>query len=340
MPKNEIGELIHNQLNKAYNGIKTLSESTQCFLNELFGAYGLIALDADDKRLKESFKSVLKDELSHQISQKVVIEHNNSLSKNYKIQVEPRELNLFYLKGNIRERIEKNGAIWKVINTDIKLDNIDLVDSNPEYFSPNVILRPLYQETILPNVAFIGGGSELAYWMELKSLFDHYEIPFPILFVRNSVSIVSEKIFNKMDKIGFEESFKPLENALKEKSLEHPAYIQLLQDLEKQEIEYKELTKSAADISPSLEVSAQAHLAKIVKIHDRIKTKYRSHIKREFEDLTNHKIEILNELNPDGKMQERNENYIELCSRFDMDIISTLMQHQQAFGKDYLVLAL
>ncbi len=337
---NEIDKIIENQLIRSFNKKKTLTEATQHFIDSLFKDYGLLALDADDKRLKKSFKSVIKDELEKQTSHRLVIEHNNVLSKNYKIQVEPRELNLFYLKDDIRERIEKVEDEWNVINTHIAIDSIDIVDTNPEYFSPNVILRPLYQETILPNVAFIGGGSEIAYWMELKSLFDYYGLAFPILFVRNSVSIVSDKIFSKMEKLGFEESFKPLENALKEKSLEHPAYIKLLEDLEKQQNDYKELTKSAADISPNLEVSAQAHLAKIAKINDRIKTKYRAHIKREFEDLTNHKIEILDELNPNDKMQERNSNYIQLCIQNNVDIIPTLIKYQKPNEHKYLVLTM
>lgn len=331
---------LKEQIKAAYNGKKTLTQATQYFINSLFSKQGLIALDADDKRLKESFKKIVKDELANQTSHKVVIEHNNRLAKNYKVQVDPRELNLFYLRANTRERIEKSGDKWTVINSEIELDNIELVDSNPEYFSPNVILRPLYQETILPNVAFIGGGSEIAYWCELKPLFDKYNLPFPILFVRNSVSIVSEKIFNKMGKIGFEESFKPLENALKEKSLQHPAYIQLLQDFEKIISDYKSAFKSAEEINPSLEISTAAHLTKILKTQERIKTKYRAQIKREFEDLTNNKLKILEELFPNSKMQERNENYLELVNRYKIDIIPALINAQQGFGFDYLVLSL
>ena len=193
----EFEEILKNQIVTSYNGSKTLSEATQHFVHSLFHDQGLLALDADDKRLKESFKPVIKDELENQNSHKLVIEHNTRLAQNYKIQVEPRELNLFYLKGSIRERIEKKGAQWTVVNTDITFDDTALVETNPEYFSPNVILRPLYQETILPNVAFIGGGSEIAYWTELTSLFDHYSLPFPILLVRNSVSIVTQKVYKK-----------------------------------------------------------------------------------------------------------------------------------------------
>ncbi len=333
-------KIIKNQLITSYNGSKTLTQATQHFINTLFGEYGLISLDADERRLKMAFTPIIKDELVEQNAQKLVIEHNIKLSEHYKVQVEPRALNLFYLKGKIRERIEQSDSGWTVVNTDIKFSDIGLVEEHPEYFSPNVILRPLYQETILPNVAFVGGGSEIAYWCELKTLFEHYNLPFPILFVRNSISLISEKVFKKMDKIGFEESFKPLENALKEKSLTDPVYIQLLADFENLNSKYEQVLKSAAEVSPNLDVSSKAHWAKIKKNQDRIKTKYRAHLKRKYDDLMNHKLEILAALFPDGKMQERHENYIELVCRHKHDIVPYLLGAQKGFGLDYLVMSL
>src|SRR5690606_41008214 len=70
-----------------------------------------------------------------------------------------------------------------------------LFRSHPERFSPNVLLRPLYQETILPNVAYIGGGGELAYWLQLKPLFDRSAIPMPVLLLRTSVALLPQKEF-------------------------------------------------------------------------------------------------------------------------------------------------
>ncbi len=335
----ESEEKLKKQIISAYDGKRTLTQATQHFLNSLFGSEGLLILDADDSILKQNFKSIVNDELVNQTSNKLVIEHNKLLAEHYKIQVDPRELNLFYLKGNIRERIEKKVQKWSVINTEIEIKP-ELAETHPELFSPNVILRPLYQETILPNVAFVGGGSEIAYWCELKSLFDHYSLPFPILFVRKSASIVSEKIFKKIEKLGFEESFKPLENALKEKSLEHGAYVELLENLAKLQSDYKTTLASAKEINPSLAVSADAHLAKILKTHERIKTKYRSHIKREFEDLSNQKIEISDALFPDGQMQERNENYLELLSIWKMDIIPVLLNNLNPLDTSYYLISL
>ena len=97
--------------------------------------------------------------------------------------MDPREINLFYLKDNQRERIVFEDNLYKVLNTEInwtKEDILNEVEKHPERFSPNVIMRPLYQEVILPNLCYIGGGGELAYWFQLKEFFRESRIPFPI----------------------------------------------------------------------------------------------------------------------------------------------------------------
>lgn len=330
---------LKEQILAAYDGKKTLTQATQYFIHTLFSTEGLIILDADERSLKQNFKHIIKDELLNQTSNKLVIEHNKRLSKEYKIQVEPRKLNLFYLKEEVRERIEAKNGHWSVLKLDYSFKDITLVDTNPELFSPNVVLRPLYQEAILPNVAFVGGGSEIAYWSELKTLFDYYEIPFPILYVRNSVSVVSEKIFAKMEQLGFEESFKPLEKALKEKAVEHGDYIQLLDDLKKIEKQYDKALEGSKAISPNLEVSVAAQLAKIQRLHERLKTKYRSHIKRQMSDLENLKLEIKHELYPDNTLQERTENYLELVCRYKIDLISIFLEMQAKQNQQYLILS-
>ena len=76
-----------------------------------------------------------------------------------------------------------------------------MAESNPEKFSPNVVLRPVYEEVILPNLCYIGGGGEIAYWLQLKSVFDIYGVTFPILLIRNSVVLITEKQNKKANKL-------------------------------------------------------------------------------------------------------------------------------------------
>src|SRR5690606_19894853 len=107
----------------------------------------------------------------------------------------------FYLKENLRERIiEKEGQFY-VNETDITFSKEEILKElheNPERFSPNALLRPLYQEVILPNLCYIGGGGELAYWFQLKDYFEAVQVPFPILLLRNSALLVPKMLSEKM----------------------------------------------------------------------------------------------------------------------------------------------
>src|SRR4029077_7024880 len=119
----------------------------------------------------------------------------------------PREINLFYLKDDMRERLEQKNGGYAVNNTDIFFSGDALekeLTDFPERFSPNVILRGLFQETILPNIAFVGGGGELAYWLELKPLFEHYSVPFPVSILRNSFLVLNAEQDKLAHKLGFD----------------------------------------------------------------------------------------------------------------------------------------
>ncbi len=172
----------------------------------LFKDYGLLFVDGDDKELKKLMISTFEKELIQQKSYQHVIPQNAKLEAlGYSIQVNPREINLFYMKDdNSRERIVEENGTYFVNNTSIKFTKEEIIadlHQNPDKFSPNVILRPLYQETILPNVAYIGGGGEIAYWLQLKEMFIQFEIDFPLLVLRNSMLIRTEKQYEKQQKL-------------------------------------------------------------------------------------------------------------------------------------------
>src|SRR4051812_38823514 len=196
-------------MKKAYKEGVDLQTATFHFVNALLGEYGLVILLPDNASLKREMIKVFEDDLLHQKASAVVEKAVEALHKaSYKVQANPREINLFYLEGDIRERIEKSEKdnVWNVINTDkqfTRQELLDLLNQHPERFSPNVILRGLYRETILPNIAFIGGGGELAYWLQLKGLFEQYKVPYPVLVLRNSFLILERKWKEKISRLQF-----------------------------------------------------------------------------------------------------------------------------------------
>src|SRR5204863_8556303 len=134
-------------------------------VNELFGKYGLIIVDANEKQLKERFAAVMKEDLTNHVSFKLVSETSKQLEEKYEVQVHPRAVNLFHMTDSSRERV-----------IDDEQRNLKELETSPEKFSPNVVLRPLYQEILLPNVAVVGGPAEVAYWLQYKKMFEHFGI--------------------------------------------------------------------------------------------------------------------------------------------------------------------
>ena len=328
---------------QAYNGENTLAQATSVLVNALFDKYGLVIVDADDKCLKQLFSEVMKEELLQQSSQALVQETLDAINKHYKIQANPREINLFYLKGNLRERIEKNGDTWHVVNTEIKFSREEIIEelhNHPDRFSPNVILRPLYQETILPNIAFVGGGGELAYWLELKKLFQHHNITYPILFLRNSVLWLNEKTAALIDKMNLsnQQLFLKKDLLFKELLQQHDVMQKVEAQVTLIQQNFDELKKLSAHVSSSLERSMHAHNAKAKRIEDRIKQKYIAALKQK-ETLLFQRIESIQHMvSPNATLQERHNNFLSIFKVHGFRMLDILLQHQEAFGKEFLIL--
>ena len=198
-------EFLKDLIGRTYRASESLSEATFRMVNFLFGEYGLVVIEPQTNKLKTLFKPVIREELTKNSSYKKVTSQIEQLIKefdpNYSPQVNPREINLFYLTPKGRYRIERIQNRYHLNGTEQSFNEAEflkLVDSEPERFSPNVILRPLYQECILPNLCYIGGGGELAYWFQLNSTFKHFNVPFPVLLLRNSALLYTKKLSKKI----------------------------------------------------------------------------------------------------------------------------------------------
>ncbi|RZJ36208.1 MAG: bacillithiol biosynthesis cysteine-adding enzyme BshC [Flavobacterium sp.] len=298
----------------AYLSNRNLADATRLIANTLFGKYGLVILDGDDAHLKRLFVPYIKAELTEQRSFHCVSDTIQKLDR-YGVQVNPREINLFYLDTNLRERIIEEDELFKVNNTNISFSReefLKLADENPEKFSPNVVTRPLYQEVILPNLAYIGGGGELAYWLELKSFFDKSNVTFPMLMLRNSALIVSEKQAKKADSLNL--SWRDLfqkpeilkDQQVRKLSAQQLDFSALKNTLKEQFQQLREIAKST-DISFEKSVAAQE--ARQINGLNNLEKRLLRAEKKKHADILN-RIEILqSSLFPGGNLQERVLNF-------------------------------
>ncbi len=187
-----------------YTSSKNLAEATRKLVHALFAGKGLVILDADNKALKNLFAPYIKKDILEQSNFEALQQTNAALRKHYKTQVNGREINFFYLGKNGRKLIRKEKEHFVVEDTDLVFTENELKDeiaAYPEKFSPNVILRPLYQEVILPNLSYIGGPGEIAYWLQLKGVFENNQVAFPVLTLRNFNILIKEQHKNQLEKI-------------------------------------------------------------------------------------------------------------------------------------------
>ncbi|TVZ55354.1 bacillithiol biosynthesis cysteine-adding enzyme BshC [Lutibacter sp. Hel_I_33_5] len=323
-----------------------LADATKYIANELFGKYGLIIIDADDVSLKKLFIPFVEKELSEQVSFKEVSATNTEFEKHYKVQVNPREINLFYLTNEIRERIVFDDNLYKVKNTAIvwsKSELLNHLNEVPERFSPNVIMRPLYQEVILPNLCYIGGGGEIAYWLQLKAYFEKVNVPFPILLLRNSVQVITEKQFKKLEKlnISLEEIFIKQQDLLKKKVTENS---EVSVDFSKQKEFLKNQFSALKEIAKQTDVSfvgaVNAQERKQVKGLENLEKRLLKAEKRKQKELVSNITELQNQLFPNQSLEERQSNFSEYYLEFGNDFIHHLKNKLEPLALEFSIIVL
>lgn len=328
----------------AYASGRTLAEATRTFVLDFFGEDGLLVLDADVPAFKKEFSNILKDELIHESSFAAVNAADKVLNTRYSMQVKPREINLFYLSENFRSRIVRSGNTFEVLNSNLKFSQEEIlseVEHHPERFSPNVILRPVYQEVLLPNLAYIGGPAETAYWLQFKQVFDHHQVFYPVLVPRNHAVIIESKPWKHWSKLrlGHSELFIDCEKLITdvvkkvsgEESVTASAMIQL------KEV-YASILEQAAKTDVTLKPAVEAQLKKSMKGLDRIEKKHFSALKRKHELVIRHIREMMDVVKPDGIPQERVMSFFTLYAAHGDSILDALKKEIIPFSDTFTVI--
>lgn len=302
---------------KAYMENDCLSDAVRYYVNELFGDSGLVVLDADSSALKSRFVDIMKDDLVNHHANDLVESTSSRLGDmGYNTQVYPRAINLFFLENEIRGRIVREKGTYQILDSDLFFtpeEILKIVEESPEKFSPNVILRPVYQEVILPNIIYVGGPAEVAYWLQLKDVFDYYKIPLPMILPRNFALIIGKSLNKKLSNLFItgKDLFGNLRE-LKDKHLEKKSTYTFSLESEKKILHeiFESIRNKTKAVDKSLESFIGAEEAKSVKNFENIEKRLTK--AEEKKDETSIKqIESLKEkLFPGGKLQERVENFL------------------------------
>jgi len=329
----------------AYKNHYLLADAMRYLVNALFGEFGLVILDADSKQLKQQFAPVIEQDIFEQNSFLEINKTSKSLSEaGYKTGVNAREINFFYLDEGLRERIVYKDGNYNILNTDLCFSKEELckeINTNPEKFSPNVVLRPLYQEVILPNLAYIGGGAEIMYWLQLKQIFDFYKIDFPLLILRNSVLLADETIENKLQKLDltFRDIFKELEKLKKEWVLSHSEHDLTLDDEWKElYVTFEKIKVLSSKIDPTLAASTEAVSARLHKALLNLEKKLVRAEKRNYSTALSQIENIKSKLFPGGILQERVENFGLFYVKYGDEFIRELVRNFKPLDFKFTIL--
>ena len=340
------GAALMEMLKSAYSKGQDIAGATFSILNALFASEGLLVLQPDRAELKATIKQLMKDDLLHQSAEKIVGNTNQVLEKEYKLQVNPRPVNLFYLRDGIRNRIEKRGNVYSVDDTVIKFSEAEILqelEENPDRFSPNVILRGIYQETILPNILFVGGGSEVAYWMQLKDLFHHYGVPFPVLTLRNSFIVMDKVQEHKLNELKL-----TVADLFKEEIQLSNEYVQQLAgkeiNLKAEEEESKKYFLRLKTVAGNIDKTLVQHVHALETDHFKklfILEKKMLKAERNKQAVQLQRIwKLKSELFPSNTLQERVENFMPYFAQYGPEFIKSILVHSKALEQEFGVVVI
>lgn len=337
-PDSEIHHLIDT-----YQG-KNLSEAHFQFVHSLFKEYGLVIVEPDNRELKKLFSPIIEKELFDPFGEKCVNDSTQKLqSLNYKGQVFPRPINFFWIEKGIRERVQYiDNHFFIAEKGAFTTDEMrTLVQNNPENFSPNVIFRPVYQEVILPNLCYVGGGGEMAYWLQLKEVFDKANIVYPLIQVRNSLQLIDANASKKMNKFNlqFEDFLADIDTIKKNFIKQNTSDSVDFNDLKLKVDDLKNaFVKTISTIDPQLEKFIEIENLKLDKQLEAIEAKVLRVQKQKMETDMKQLEDIKNRLFPNSNLQERSENFLNFCPSGNVsDFIQKVHQQIQPLTADFIV---
>ena len=340
-------ETLKQLFKGAYVEHGNLTDAMRYLVNELFKDYGLVIVDGNDAELKRLFVPYVEDELVNHTSFDKVSQansHLNGLDGNYKIQVNPREINLFYITKDVRERIVEVDGNYQVLNTNISWSKSEILkhlSEVPERFSPNVIMRPLFQEVILPNLCYIGGGGELAYWLQLKSNFEAQKVTFPMLLLRNSVLMITDKQKEKLDKLDVTVNDLFLKTSdLRTKVTKQISKIDIDFSKQKQHLEqqFKDLHKLAEQTDHSFIGAVKAQEQKQINGLENLEQRLLNAQKRKLNDHLERVTDIQKILFPNESLQERQMNFSEFYLEYGEAILPKLIGNLEPLKGEFSIL--
>jgi bacillithiol synthase len=337
------------KLKEIYSEGKTFKDSFKELLIWLFDEYGLVVLDPQDKKIKELLRPVFKKEVTGFRTHSEKLVHVSAvLEEDYHAQVKVRAVNLFYNYDEGRYLIEPADNDFRLRRKRKKFtpdELLNLIDTEPEKFSPNVLLRPLCQDYILPTAFYVAGPGEVAYFAQAAPLYDFYSVNVPIVFPRSSVTIVEKNISSLMDKYGVDVKDVYVFNGdLKSKilqSVSNNPTEDIFKETENQfEYAMDQLKEKLFEIDKTISDSSSKYKQKIFSYLGELKTKALEAQDKKHAVTIRQAEKISSSLFPNSNLQEREINMIYFINKYGENFLKQLFEETEINKFEHQVIKL
>ena len=342
MCKTKYGQELFNLYQHAYSKNLNYANATRAVLTSLFREHGVLIIDGNHKDLKKIMVSDFQQEIRHGFVFDMITNTNNMLSKKYHCEINPLVANIFYIKDNIRGKIifqgnkyysSKHDACWT------KEELLNEVESSPDYFSPNVFLRTLYQERLLSSIIYLGGPSEISYWIQLKNVFSSRGVSYPIVGLRSFFLILSKQVLAYQAKcnINNQDLFLPKYEIIR-KILQDKSSVNLdllSSELDQLILSFRALLKDVDNLPDSI---LDIFKTKTFKELSKIKTKVIKLEKNNKPQVLNDFTEMYKGVFPNGIIQEKSSSFIPYYIKYGSSFFELLIKETIAFDKKYIIL--
>lgn len=337
LPASDFKAEILAQLNRCYTTGQNFARACACWLTQLFAPFGVIILDAADARLKRLAQTVFIREIAGKTESAHILKSTSDRiqQQGYQAQITPNveRLNLFYLE-NGRHSIQIRGDKFVELGQGREFSAdalLEIAHQQPERLSPNVVLRPIVQDSVLPTAAYVAGPGEIAYFAQLQAIYQFFRVPMPVIYPRKSLTIVENKIKRHLERFQLSlvdvwQGAEALQTRLARAALPADLVGQLHALRQQISVSVAALRGQALQIDPTLEgVLTTSHQALGHEL-DRLEAKILKAIKNRSDTMVQQLNSISNHLFPGDILQERTMNIAYYLCKYHWDFIRRLDQ--------------
>lgn len=350
LPPSDFHEELFGALREAYAPGRSIEDAFVAWWKRLFADYGLVFMNPDDRDLKQLTIPLFEREIQNpSVSAERVEEVSRSLeSEGYHAQVNVRPSNIFLLTDAGRLSLDVDGDGFVLRGTDRRYSREEMVawlKSEPEAFSPNVVLRPLMQDMLLPTAAYIAGPGEIAYFAQYRGVYDWAGINMPVIYPRASATLIEpkvEKVFERYD-ISLEDFVDGVDTLFSKivrtlSSHDFDAEFSALLSAVNQSI--NDIKPTIEDVDRNLGRTTEATRAAIIKEIDRLKDRVLRAEKRRHDEVRSQLEKTWVNILPEGRLQERVISPVYFLNKYGFSLIDQLMDGLDVETHDHKMISL